>query len=171
MMSKGSETAELNMPSQALRPLRYMVKAILPESQTYGLRVSYYPLQLMGNRDATVYNRLKYKGSFWIQPVVRCIPQYPSRIKSRTRHLSIAYLTCYIIQGIPKWERQTATNKQQKAMNLKDSENPIWYRSSSSTQRLPVMGLARGSGTGWFDIKVLKESRTWQKNHLSNWMS
>lgn len=62
-------------------------------------------------------------------------------------------------------------NNREMAMNHKDSENPIWYRSSSSTQRLPAMGLAGGSGTGRFGAKVLKESRTWQQIHLSNWMS
>jgi hypothetical protein len=143
MMSKGSKTIKLNTSSQTLRSMRYMVKAILPESQTYGLRVSFYPLQLMGNRDVTWYYCQKYQ-------VVRHISQYPTRIKGRTRHLSIVHLTCYVIQGIPKWKRQSAMNQ--------DSENSIWYRSSSSTQRLPVMGLAWGSGTGWFDIQNLKES-------------
>ncbi len=142
-MLKGRKTEELNIPSQSLRPMRYMVKAIMPESQTYGLRVSFYPLQLMGNRDVTGYNCQKYQ-------VVGHIFQYPTRIEGRTRHLSIAQLTCYVTQGIPKWKRQSAMNQ--------DSENSIWYRSSSSTQRLPIMGLAGGSGTGWFEIQNLRES-------------
>ena len=150
MMSKERKTEELNIPSQSPRPMRYMVKAILPESQTYGLRMSYYSLQLMGNKDVTEYNHLKYQGNRHFPAVVGHIFQYPTRIKGRTRHLSIVHLTCYVIQGIPKWKSQLAMNQ--------DSENSIWYRSSSSTQRLPVMGLAWGSGTGWFDILNLKES-------------
>ncbi len=124
--------------SRKLQWIMEMVKAILPESQTYGLRVSFYPLQLMGNKDVTEYNCQKYQGNHRFPSVVGHIFQYPTRIEGQTRHLSIAQLTCYVIQGIPKWKRQSAMNQ--------DSENSIWYRSSSSTQRLPIMGLAGGSG-------------------------
>ncbi len=143
MMLKERETEELNIPNQSPRSMRYMVKTILPESQTYGLKPSDYPLQLMGNKEVTDRNTS-------VLSVVRHIFQYPIRINGRTRHLNIVHLTGYVIQGIPKWKRQLA-------MNL-DSENSIWYRSSSSTQRLPVTGLAWGSRTGWFDIQNLKES-------------
>jgi hypothetical protein len=102
MMSKERKTEELNIPSQSPRPMRYMVKAILPESQTYGLRVSDYPLQLMGNKEVTKYNLLKYQGKCRFPSVMGHIFQYPTRIEGQTRHLSIAQLTCNVIQGIPK---------------------------------------------------------------------